>query len=152
MATPRFQLRAGRTLYLRFGEATMDRLLVSICGVATSAIAAFAADPLPSWNDTAAKQAIVEFVEKVTKQGSPDFVPIAERIATFDNDGTLWAEQPMYFQFLFARRSREGIGAAASGMEDQGAVCVATQGRHEGRAGWWRARSWRKWSWRRTRA
>ena len=46
--------------------------------------------------------AIVEFVAKVTQEGSPDFVPPAERIATFDNDGTLWAEQPMYFQLLFA--------------------------------------------------
>ncbi|MCX5816031.1 MAG: HAD family hydrolase [Proteobacteria bacterium] len=63
---------------------------------------AFAAEPLPSWNDTAPKKAIVAFVEKVTKSGSPDFVPVAERIATFDNDGTLWSEQPMYFQFLFA--------------------------------------------------
>jgi phosphoglycolate phosphatase-like HAD superfamily hydrolase len=58
-------------------------------------------DPLPAWNDTAPKQAIVAFVERVTKPGSPDFVPVPERIATFDNDGTLWAEQPMYFQGLF---------------------------------------------------
>jgi len=62
----------------------------------------FAADPLPSWNDTAPKKAIVAFVEKVTKTGSPDFVPPSERIATFDNDGTLWSEQPMYFQLVFA--------------------------------------------------
>ena len=61
-----------------------------------------AADPLPSWNDTAPKQAIIAFVEKVTKEGSADFVPVSERIATFDNDGCLWAEQPMYFQFFFA--------------------------------------------------
>ncbi len=59
-------------------------------------------DPLPSWNDTEPKKAIEAFVDRVTKQGSPDFVPEAERIATFDNDGTLWAEQPMYFQLLFA--------------------------------------------------
>jgi phosphoglycolate phosphatase-like HAD superfamily hydrolase len=59
-------------------------------------------DQLPSWNDTAPKKAIVAFIEKVTKEGSPDFVPPAERIATFDNDGTLWAEQPIYFQFAFA--------------------------------------------------
>ncbi len=64
--------------------------------------AALAADPLPSWNDTAPKKAIVAFVEQVTGEGSPDFVPVTERIATFDNDGTLWAEQPIYFQFLFA--------------------------------------------------
>jgi phosphoglycolate phosphatase-like HAD superfamily hydrolase len=61
-----------------------------------------AADPLPSWNDTATKKSIVTFVERVTKQGSPDFVPPAARIATFDNDGTLWAEQPIYFQAAFA--------------------------------------------------
>jgi haloacid dehalogenase-like hydrolase len=67
-----------------------------------SVVAAHAADPLPSWNDDASKRAIVEFVGKVTKQGSPDFVPEPARIATFDNDGTLWAEQPMYFQLLFA--------------------------------------------------
>mgnify|MGYP001818244398 FL=1 len=66
------------------------------------ASAALAADPLPSWNDTAPKKAIVTFVERVTRDGSTDFVPVPERIATFDNDGTLWAEQPVYFQFLFA--------------------------------------------------
>ncbi|MBK1826260.1 HAD family hydrolase [Haloferula rosea] len=60
-----------------------------------------AADPLPSWNDTAPKKAIIEFVEKVTKEGSDDFVPVSDRIATFDNDGCLWAEQPVYFQALF---------------------------------------------------
>jgi phosphoglycolate phosphatase-like HAD superfamily hydrolase len=60
-----------------------------------------ASDPLPSWNDGPAKNAIVEFVKKVTKTGGPDFVPAAGRIATFDNDGTLWSEQPIYFQFAF---------------------------------------------------
>src|SRR4249919_3235451 len=59
-------------------------------------------DPLPSWNDTRPKAAIVAFVEKVTKEGSPDFVPELERIATFDNDGTLWVEHPMYTQLAFA--------------------------------------------------
>jgi hypothetical protein len=59
-------------------------------------------DALPSWNDTGPKKAVLTFVERVTKQGSPDFVPEAERIATFDNGGTLWAEQPMYFQLAFA--------------------------------------------------
>jgi hypothetical protein len=70
--------------------------------VATIAIRVQAADPLASWNDTASKRAIVNFVEKTTRQGSPDFVPPPERIATFDNDGTLWSEQPMYFQLFFA--------------------------------------------------
>ena len=58
-------------------------------------------DPLPSWNDGAAKKAIVEFVQATTTQGSPKFVPPAERIATFDQDGTLWVEQPMYAQVMY---------------------------------------------------
>lgn len=65
-------------------------------------VTARAEDPLPSWNDGKAKQSIVAFVGKVTKEGSPDFVPVAERIATFDNDGTLWCEKPMPFQLFFA--------------------------------------------------
>jgi hypothetical protein len=59
------------------------------------------AGPLASWNDGKAKQSIIAFVQKVTKPGSPDFVPVPERIAVFNNDGTLWAEQPMYFQLAF---------------------------------------------------
>ena len=67
--------------------------------------AACADEPLTSWNDGPAKRSILTFVARVTKAGSPDFVPVAERIAVFDNDGTLWAEQPMYFQayFIFDR-------------------------------------------------
>jgi phosphoglycolate phosphatase-like HAD superfamily hydrolase len=57
---------------------------------------------LRSWNDGPSKKAIVEFVERVTREGGPDFVKPEERIATFDHDGTLWAEQPMYFQIMFA--------------------------------------------------
>jgi len=60
-----------------------------------------AADPLPSWNDGPSKRAILSFVQDVTTEGGRKFVPPAERIATFDNDGTLWAEQPMYFQLAF---------------------------------------------------
>jgi len=60
-----------------------------------------AQDPLPSWNEGPAKQAIVDFVGKTTKDGSPDFVPAEERIATFDQDGTLWVEHPMYAQLMF---------------------------------------------------
>ena len=71
---------------------------LTIGGLAT----AQTADPLPSWNNGKAKKSIIEFVAKVTKKGSPHFVAPSERIATFDNDGTLWAEQPMYFQLFFA--------------------------------------------------
>jgi hypothetical protein len=72
--------------------------LVSACAQSAPS----AQDPLPSWNDTAPKKAIIAFVEKVTKEGSPDFVPVPQRIATFDNDGTLWAEKPLPFQLVFA--------------------------------------------------
>jgi hypothetical protein len=69
--------------------------------VALSATAAPTTDPLPSWNDGMAKQSVVAFVAKVTTPGSPDFVPVPERIAVFDNDGTLWCEQPAPVQFYF---------------------------------------------------
>jgi phosphoglycolate phosphatase-like HAD superfamily hydrolase len=84
------------------------RQLISLLGAGLLALglplspAGAQPDPLPSWNDTAPKQAILDFVGRVTREGGPDFVPVEERIATFDNDGTLWAEQPIYFQFAFA--------------------------------------------------
>ena len=68
---------------------------------AALAQAATSANPLPSWNEGATKQSILDFVAAVTREGSPDFVPPAERIATFDNDGTLWVEHPMYTQLVF---------------------------------------------------
>jgi hypothetical protein len=61
-----------------------------------------AADPLPSWNDGASRDAIIAFVEAVSDADSDQFVPVADRIAVFDNDGTLWAEQPVYFQLMYA--------------------------------------------------
>jgi phosphoglycolate phosphatase-like HAD superfamily hydrolase len=96
MAAAGSMARANRVLAV---PALRLALLFVLAGLPTLARAA---DPLPSWNDGAAKSAIVTFVEAVTKDGSPDFVPPAERIATFDNDGTLWAEQPIYFQLAFA--------------------------------------------------
>ncbi len=78
------------------------RLLVLGALFALGARAQAQTDPLPSWNDGPAKQSIVNFVKATTTQGGSQFVPPGERIATFDNDGTLWAEQPMYFQLLFA--------------------------------------------------
>ena len=79
-----------------------DHLLVAALACALTFTTARAADPLPSWNEGKSKQSITAFVEKVSKEASVDFVPVAERIAAFDNDGCLWAEQPMYFQFFFA--------------------------------------------------
>ncbi|MBX3437488.1 MAG: haloacid dehalogenase-like hydrolase [Planctomycetaceae bacterium] len=75
--------------------------VVAVGMMTFAAALAHAADPLPSWNDTASKKAIIAFVERVTDENAPSFVPPDERIATFDNDGTLWSEQPMYFQMAF---------------------------------------------------
>lgn len=75
-------------------------LLAAFSGFARQAQAAD--DPLPSWNDTGPKSAIRDFVDKVAREGSADFVPEDKRIAVFDNDGTLWVEQPMYTQLAFA--------------------------------------------------
>ena len=77
------------------------RMLALGAALAFGAQALAQTDPLPSWNDGPAKKAIVEFVQTTTTQGSPKFVPAAERIATFDQDGTLWVEHPMYSQVMY---------------------------------------------------
>ncbi|MCG6897084.1 MAG: haloacid dehalogenase-like hydrolase, partial [Thiocapsa sp.] len=76
------------------------RAFVLVCSLA-AATAAFS-DPLPSWNQNETKAAVIAFVDRVTDPDSDDYVAPSERIATFDNDGTLWAEKPVYFQLLFA--------------------------------------------------
>jgi len=91
--TPAFAaLRRGR-------QNLLAAALVGV--VAFTATIAYAADPLASWNDGPTKQAITEFVKATTTQGSPQFVPPEERIATFDQDGTLWVEHPMYTQVMY---------------------------------------------------
>ena len=80
----------------------LSRALAVLTLLSLSALAWGQTDPLPSWNDGAAKQAIVKFVKETTTQGSPKFVPPAERIATFDQDGTLWVEQPIYSFVMYA--------------------------------------------------
>ena len=81
--------------------ARFNVLLLALFSTIAVAVAQ-PADPLPSWNDGAAKKAITDFVARVATQGGADFVPAEERIATFDNGGTLWTEQPYYFQLAFA--------------------------------------------------
>jgi phosphoserine phosphatase len=81
----------------------MKRIALGFVLVCLSAVTVvWATDPLPSWYDTAPKKSIIAFVQKISKEGSPEFINPAERIAVFDNDGTLWSEQPMYFQLFFA--------------------------------------------------
>ena len=77
--------------------AVVLMLLVGVFGTARAQT-----DPLPSWNEGTAKQSIFTFIQTVTDRTSPQFVPPEQRIATFDNDGTLWSEQPIYFQVAFA--------------------------------------------------
>ena len=89
-------------------------------------------DPLPSWNDGSAKAALVAFVERVTKAGSPDFVPPRERIAVFDNDGTLWCEQPIYVAVRLRARSREALAAEHPEWKDAAAVQGGPRRRPEG--------------------
>jgi len=69
---------------------------------ATNELAIINSDPLPSWNDVVSKKEIIAYVHTVTDEDSPNFIPVADRIATFDNDGNLWSEQPAYFQLFFA--------------------------------------------------
>jgi haloacid dehalogenase-like hydrolase len=98
MSTPRAFFGVSRRILLS-SLAMLSVLFAS--PRSTTAQAQAQRDPLPSWNDGATKAAIVDFVGRVTTQNGPYFVPPAERIATFDNDGTLWIEQPMYVQLAF---------------------------------------------------
>ena len=95
------------------------RRLIRTLAILLSVPLAAAADPLPSWNPTDTEAAIVDFVSRVSNSASEDFVPEEERIAVFDNDGTLWSEQPAYFQALYAlRRLREKAKADPSILTD----------------------------------
>jgi len=82
--------------------SSLALVAAGVAPLASRSVKAQGADPLPAWNAGAAKQSIFDFVAAVTREGSPQYVPPPERIATFDNDGTLWVEQPMYTQLAFA--------------------------------------------------
>ncbi len=94
-----------RKFYLFIAAAA----IVSVAGCAPKTQPAVAADPLPSWNDTPNKKAIMDFVARVTDSTGKDFVPPLERIATFDNDGTLWCEQPLYFEFVYSLAAMKDV-------------------------------------------
>jgi hypothetical protein len=88
-------------------------------------------DPLPSWHDGAGKTAILDFVKRVTTAGGTDFVPPAERIATFDNDGTLWTEQPIYVQFAFALDRVKSMAAQHPEWKQQQPFQAVLEGDHK---------------------
>lgn len=98
---------------------TRRAALAALLLVAAASIAGAQTDPLPSWNSGAAKTAILDFVARVTREGGPDFVPVKERIAVFDNDGTLWSEQPAYFQAAFAFDRVRALAQEHPGWKDQ---------------------------------
>jgi len=85
-----------------FKNIALNTLCINVVIALHSGVIVLANDPLPSWKDTAAKQEIVAFVKQVTQKGSQHLVPVAERVAVFDNDGTLWPENPLPFQAAFA--------------------------------------------------
>ncbi|HJZ60058.1 MAG TPA: HAD family hydrolase [Gemmataceae bacterium] len=87
--------------------------------------------PLASWNDTGSKKAIIAFVEKVTKEGTPDFIPPSERIAVFDNDGTLWCEQPMYTQLAFALDRVKALAERHPEWKDKQPFKAVLEGDHK---------------------
>ena len=98
-------------LWTRIARAVVALTWASMLLIGT-APSSVAADSLPSWNDGRGKQAIIDFVGRVTKDGGADFVPEMRRVAVFDNDGTLWAEQPVYFQLAFAFDEIKSMSAA----------------------------------------
>jgi hypothetical protein len=103
------------------------------CALAVSFLAFPAlADPLPSWNDTDAKAAIIAFVEGVTDPASADYVTPSDRIAVFDNDGTLWAEQPVYFQLFFALDRLRELAAADPSILTSDTLRAAAEGDLQG--------------------
>jgi len=83
-------------------NAAIGLALLTLAACASTDPITAEVDPLPSWNPTPVKNALIDFVEGVSTEGDPRYLPPGERIATFDNDGTLWAEQPIYFEILFA--------------------------------------------------
>lgn len=109
------------------------RLLLAALSTTLPAVpAAFAqSGPLPSWNDGPARQAILDFVGRVARDGQPGYVPPAERIAVFDNDGTLWAEQPIYFQVAFALDRVKALAAGHPEWKEQQPFKAVIEGDQE---------------------
>jgi hypothetical protein len=102
-------------------KANLRGVLLALATLMLAALspgAAHAEDPLPSWNEGAAKAAIISFVERVTTEGSADFVPVPERIAVFDNDGCLWPENPLPFQLAFAFDEVKRLMASKPELKD----------------------------------
>lgn len=119
----------GRSLATLFARA-----LAIVVPLTLSSHAMAEADPLPSWNDGAAKRAIIGFVQATTTESSPEFVPPAERIATFDQDGTLWVEHPMYSQVTYCLERVPAVVKARPELADVEPFKTVLSGDHEAMA------------------
>ncbi len=107
----------------------MRPIILTVLFTCFSAVAALGqTDPLPSWNEGTAKQSIEDFVTGATNQDGPNFIPPDERIATFDNDGTLWSEQPIYFQLAFAIDRVQALAPQHPEWQDQQPFSLVLQG------------------------
>jgi len=115
---------AGKPLARLPAAAWLMPLLLALLGNAAAQVV----DPLPSWSDGATRTRIVAFVKAVTEPGSKDFVPAADRVAVFDNDGTLWSEQPMYFQLAFALDRVRALAPRHPEWKDQQPFKAALEG------------------------
>jgi phosphoglycolate phosphatase-like HAD superfamily hydrolase len=116
-------------------QAFFGRALATAACAAITAQASAQTDPLPSWNAGPARQAIQEFVADMTRPGAPGFVPPAERIAVFDNDGTLWSERPLYFQLAFALQRVKELAPQHPEWKDQEPFKTLLSGDVEGALG-----------------
>jgi phosphoglycolate phosphatase-like HAD superfamily hydrolase len=116
------------TMNPSFNPRNLLLALLAMMFVLVASAPGHAEDPLPSWNEGAAKTAIISFVERVTKEGSADFVPVPERIAVFDNDGTLWPENPMPFQAAFAFDEVKRLVAEKPELKDDPMVKALLEG------------------------
>lgn len=106
----------------------LSLLLALALGVSYAPSAGAQSDPLPSWNDGQTKRAIIAFVTRVTKEGGPDFVPISERIATFDNDGTLWVEKPLPNELYFVLSRVKELAAKDPALRERQPYKAALEG------------------------
>lgn len=117
----------GRRSWLSWAACSLASLVLAACG-GTQKLATEA--DLPSWNDGPSRTAIIEFVRSVTQSGSPHFVRAGDRIAVFDNDGTLWSEQPMYFEVVFSLERLKAIAAEHPEWKVKQPFKAAVEGDH----------------------
>lgn len=106
-------------MFRQLSRCVTAAVLLTVLPAANAASAAQAADPLPSWNEGGTKSSILEFVKETTTEGSKDFVPLKDRIATFDQDGTLWVEHPLYTQFLYILSKANDVVAKHPSFAEQ---------------------------------